>query len=310
MFGLDLSWSTPKSSSASSATQPRAFFGIYDGHGGVEAARFVKERLLLNIVHNPSFATNPRKAMYEAFLQTDKEFEVVALEDELYCGTTALVILLQGNRLITANVGDCRAVLCSGNGSARALSVDHKPSRPEERRRIEAAGGWVVDSRDLNMASLYCLNPQLINEMAIPSRLVELVGFVTTSRLCGELSVSRAIGDIEYKGSFKNEYWGQLFAEDLVTAEPDVFEDLLSPHDQFVLLACDGLWDVFSNQEAVDFVRSALSLHKPEEVVRRLVGEALGRGSMDNISCLLVLFHSSFNPTVTNRTSMDLCSSV
>jgi len=38
------------------------------------------------------------QAMYEAFLQTDKEFEVVALEDELYCGTTALVILLQGNR--------------------------------------------------------------------------------------------------------------------------------------------------------------------------------------------------------------------
>jgi hypothetical protein len=37
--------------------------------------------------------------------------------------------------------------------------------RPEERKRIESAGGWVVDSRDLNMASLYCLNPELINEM-------------------------------------------------------------------------------------------------------------------------------------------------
>jgi hypothetical protein len=116
------------------------------------------------------------------------------------------------------------------------------PRSPEERKRIEAAGGWVVDSRDLNMASLYCLNPQLINEMvpacqsrglslthtrsnvaltggavvwfspqSIPSRLVELVGFITTSRLCGELSVSRAFGDIEYKGALKNEYWGRSF---------------------------------------------------------------------------------------------------
>ena len=57
--------------------------------------------------------------------------------------------------------------------------------------------------------------------------------------------------------------------QDLVTAEPDIFEDLLSPHDQFILLACDGLWDVFGNQEAVDFVRAALPLYRPEEVRAR-----------------------------------------
>jgi serine/threonine protein phosphatase PrpC len=151
--------------------------------------------------------------------------------------------------------------------------------------------------------------------------------------------------------------------QDLVTAEPDIFEDLLSPHDQFILLACDGLWDVFGNQEAVDFVRAALPLHRPEEVpcasarthlaspppphshykcctattsdggannittglidvamavqvMRRLIGEALGRGSMDNISCLLVLLPSAFSTPVPIpsgiplRISMDLCSSV
>ena len=66
--------------------------------------------------------------------------------------------------------------------------------------------------------------------------------------------------------------WILLFAgdvQDLVTAEPDIFEDLLSPHDQFILLACDGLWDVFGNQEAVDFVRAALPLYRPEEVRAR-----------------------------------------
>jgi hypothetical protein len=51
----------------------------------------------------------------------------------------------------------------------------------------------------------------VVSPQSIPSRLVELVGFVTTSRLCGELSVSRAFGDVEYKGTLKNEYWGRSF---------------------------------------------------------------------------------------------------
>jgi serine/threonine protein phosphatase PrpC len=129
-----LSTSTPSlaaATSTSSLSCARAFFGIYDGHGGVEAATFVKEHLLSNIIRHPSFGTNPRKvpsshsllappalcsptrfvllstagacvkkAIQEAFLQTDREFEEVALTADLYCGTTALVVLLQGNRCL------------------------------------------------------------------------------------------------------------------------------------------------------------------------------------------------------------------
>jgi hypothetical protein len=72
---------------------------------------------------------------------------------------------------------------------------------------------------------------------SIPSRLVELVGFVTTSRLCGELSVSRAIGDIEYKGTLKNEYWGRSFTH--VRAHPPPPSTCLLP-DAALLLACRG----------------------------------------------------------------------
>ena len=60
--------------------------------------------------------------------------------------------------------------------------------REDERKRIQAAGGWIVDSKDLNISQLYRINPELIKEMQIPSRLVESVGFISTSRVCGELS--------------------------------------------------------------------------------------------------------------------------
>lgn len=82
-----------------------------------------------------------------------------------------------------------------------------------------------------------------------------LVGFVTIHRVMGELSVTRAIGDREYKGTLKNEYFGRCFLEDLVLAEPEITQRTLGPHDEFLILACDGLWDVFGNQEAVDYVK-------------------------------------------------------
>ena len=120
------------------------------GHGGPEAATFAKQNLAKNIFTDPQFLTDTKACITQAFQQTDTEFNKIANEAELYCGTTAVTIIIQGtkyvlccvvcysvvlisicpvNRLITANLGDSRAVLCNGIGVARALSIDHKPSR-------------------------------------------------------------------------------------------------------------------------------------------------------------------------------------
>ena len=235
------------------------------------------------------------------------------LDQPVLAGSTVILVLLHGRRFVTAaNLGDSRAVLCCG-GAAVALSTDHKPNDPAERRRIEAAGGWVTESLELDVARLWRLNPRLyLESKVIPHQLVGAeIGFVPTFRLNGELLVSRAIGDAETKGDLKNEFWeeGRRFAADVVSCVPDVLTQARQPADQFLLVACDGLWDVMSNQEAVDFVALRLAERARSEAPQRLARsggedvsaewarrtglelarEALRRGSLDNISVLIVL---------------------
>lgn len=140
-----------------------SFFGVFDGHGGQEASLFVSEHLLSNIVHSPYFKQKSlcAAAVKEAFLKTDSDFLLKAQAEEIFSGTTAIVAFLQGEKLLVANCGDSRAVLCR-QGKAIALSEDHKPSRPDERHRIETAGGLICLHQELDLRRLYRLNPELL----------------------------------------------------------------------------------------------------------------------------------------------------
>jgi len=137
-------------------------------------------------------------------------------------GCTALVAVVSGADLWVANAGDSRAVLCGPTGVAVALSSDHKPGEPGEAARIRAAGGFVA-----------------------------AVGGV--ARVNGSLALSRAIGDLAYKDPARPP------PSQVITAEPDVRHFVLQPGDAFLLLACDGVWDVMTNQAAVNVVRAALA---------------------------------------------------
>lgn len=144
---------------------------------------------------------------------------------QLQAGCTAVVAVLHGNDLYVANAGDSRAVLCRG-GQAFALSEDHKPGQEGERSRIMAAGGFLSN-----------------------------IGGVT--RVNGNLNLSRAIGDLKYKTNS-----GLPANEQIITAEPDVKHVVLTQTDPFFLLACDGVWDVMTNQQACDFVSQRLEQNR------------------------------------------------
>jgi serine/threonine protein phosphatase PrpC len=89
--------------------------------------------------------------------------------------------------------------------------------------------------------------------------------WVTIYRLCGELAVSRSIGDMDYKGFTKDQIvdafflWPdnhiKTFKEDLVIPDPEFQTRLLNKDDEFLILASDGLWDVVSPSEAVKHIR-------------------------------------------------------
>ena len=79
---------------------------------------------------------------------------------------------------------------------------------------------------------------------------------------------------------------------ELLTAAPTIATRPLSASDRFLILACDGVWDVFSDQQACDSVSLALAQGgTPEAAARKLAGDAFAAGSEDNISVLVALLH-------------------
>ncbi|CAG5128712.1 unnamed protein product, partial [Candidula unifasciata] len=187
-------------------------------------------------------------------------------------GCTACVVLMQENKLIVANAGDSRCVL-SRAGKAVELSFDHKPEDDSEKERIENAGGKVT----------------------------------ADGRVNGGLNLSRAIGDHVYK---RNK---DLPAEEqMITALPDVETADLCSDDQFIVIACDGIWNYMSSQEVVDYVLEKFKdpelRQKPSAVCEALFDHCLapntaGDGTgCDNMTCIIVVLDSFLKPATEQPT--------
>lgn len=215
-------------------------FGVFDGHGGARAAEYVKQNLFSNLIRHPKFISDTRSAIADAYNHTDSEFLKSENSQNRDAGSTASTAILVGDRLLVANVGDSRAVICRG-GNAIAVSRDHKPDQSDERQRIEDAGGFVM--------------------------------WAGTWRVGGVLAVSRAFGD--------------RLLKQYVVADPEIQEEKIDSSLEFLILASDGLWDVVTNEEAVDMIKP---IEDPEEGAKKLMMEAYQRGSADNITCVVVRF--------------------
>ncbi|XP_015881182.1 probable protein phosphatase 2C 58 isoform X2 [Ziziphus jujuba] len=115
-------------------------FAIFDGHLGHDVANYLQTHLFDNILKEPDFWMETESAIKRAYSRTDDEIldQVIKLGKG---GSTAVTaILIDGRKLVVANVGDSRAVLCK-SGMAKQLSIDHEPSK--EKQLIERRGGFV-----------------------------------------------------------------------------------------------------------------------------------------------------------------------
>uniref|UniRef100_A0A183EST0 protein-serine/threonine phosphatase n=1 Tax=Gongylonema pulchrum TaxID=637853 RepID=A0A183EST0_9BILA len=138
---------------------------------------------------------------------------------------TTAVIVLIKDQKIYCGNVGDSRAVASVCGTALPLSFDHKPANENEARRIIAAGGWVE-----------------------------------FNRVNGNLALSRALGDFAFK---KNDQ--KPPEEQIVTACPDVIVRDLTYNHEFIILACDGIWDVMSNQEVVEFCRDRLAAGREPE---------------------------------------------
>ncbi|XP_006307690.2 probable protein phosphatase 2C 2 [Capsella rubella] len=224
----------------------QAIFGVYDGHGGSKAAEFAANNLCNNILDEIVGGMNDSKieeAVKRGYLATDSEF---LRKKDAKGGSCCVTALINDGNLVVANAGDCRAVLSVG-GFAEAMTSDHRPSREDERNRVESSGGY-VDT------------------------------FNSVWRIQGSLAVSRGIGDAHLK------QW--------IISNPETKVLRIDPQHEFLILASDGLWDKVSNQEAVDIARPfCMGMDqklKPLLACKKLVDLSVSRGSLDDISVMLI----------------------
>lgn len=115
----------------------QAFFGVFDGHGGAKAAEFAAKNLEKNVLNElermADNETDFEQAIKHGYLTTDSDF----LKEDQRGGSCCVTALIKRGNLVVSNAGDCRAVL-SSKGVAEAITSDHRPSREDERHRIES----------------------------------------------------------------------------------------------------------------------------------------------------------------------------
>uniref|UniRef100_A0A183C9R4 PPM-type phosphatase domain-containing protein n=1 Tax=Globodera pallida TaxID=36090 RepID=A0A183C9R4_GLOPA len=250
-----------------------SFFAVFDGHAGSKVAfhsaqnllqtllattefREVKKELKLN---GPKITERAKSLIHDGvrrgFLELDTSLELLHGSGEKErSGTTAICAILTPDYVFFANLGDSRGLL-SRRSNTIFSTEDHKPYLEKERDRIVKAGGSVM-----------------------------------IQRVNGSLAVSRALGDFEYKS-----VPGLCATEQLVSPEPDVY---IVPRDkdddEFLILACDGIYDVLANEELCSLIRSRLSVTEDHKVAsNHVLDVCLSKGSRDNMTMIVVIFDAA-----------------
>lgn len=258
-----------------------AFVGLYDGHGGEECSNILHEQLHAWIFRDPHDLKLSPQHLQSCFEELDSYVCDYLLQKGDLSGSTATCVILSPSsadtgkiHAIVAHVGDCRLVLSLRNHKVVEVTNDHRLALAEERDRILRLGGRVVNNR--------------VN---------------------GVMAITRAFGDLEFKGllskrdandssmsiipttvqqnPFQKE---EEKVPTLLTARPDIHTLELDPKvHEFLLLACDGLWDVMTSEEAAEIFRDRLHFHGNLQVAtKELAQEAIRRYSNDNITVLAI----------------------
>jgi protein phosphatase 2C family protein 2/3 len=244
-----------------------AVLGVFDGHG--DQGELVSEKLAQYYLH---YLTDP-DLKYPLETETvtkicDKiQKRLAEKRESQQSGSTGLVTIKFVNKdgyheLQTLNTGDCRAML-GRDAIGVQLTRDQKPNSFYERQRIER----LLDKNDLSDRDR--------------ERKFGYDGH--DWRIC-DLSVARAFGD--------------CYAKPYVTHQPEVFRGrFVKSTDAFLVLACDGVWDVFSTTALADFILERMCPDKngrpvlkeeSSNVAKEVCKEAIKMGSEDNVSCIIM----------------------
>ncbi len=240
------------------------YFGVFDGHGpnGEHVARYSANNLG-EIVDSQYAETRDFALSIETgcLMLDDQLRENPKLMDEtgvVHGGTTCCVVWVSGDREELYNCNiGDSRFILCYNGNAVAISEDHKPTMRTERARVYKAGGHISDMR--------------VN---------------------GILGVSRTLGDFAFKSQPHLPVHQQL-----VSCVPDVRTVEIDENVQFLVIASDGIWDMLTNEETVEFIINLMEKEVPlQEICEQLIDSCripvdpeTGLGS-DNMTVIIAIF--------------------
>ncbi|KAI6682359.1 hypothetical protein NL676_036240 [Syzygium grande] len=229
-----------------------SLYGVFDGHMGKAAAQYVRDHLPRVIVEDSDFPLELEKVVVRSFKEVDAAFAKSCTLETALSSGTTALTAMIFGRSLLVANAGDCRAVLSRRGIALEMSKDHRPCCTRERLRIESLGGFVDD------------------------------GYLN-----GLLGVTRALGDWHLEGMKEMSGVGGP-----LSAEPELKLVTLNKEDEFLIIGSDGMWDVFTSQNAIDFARRRLQEHNDVKLCcKEVVEEAIKRGATDNLTVVIVSFH-------------------
>ncbi|KAJ5620279.1 hypothetical protein N7510_004263 [Penicillium lagena] len=261
------------------------YFAIFDGHAGTFAAEWCgkKLHLILEEIMRKSPNTPVPELLDQTFTSVDQQLEKLPVKNS---GCTAVIALLRWeDRVPSSQSATGSSALAPA--TAAATKGDNNLDTQTPTQEAQSGVSTVIpklQEKAVRQRVLYTANGSDENE---GKRIANAGGLILNNRVNGVLAVTRALGD--------------AYLKELVTGHPYTTETVIQPEaDEFIILACDGLWDVCSDQEAVDLVRN---IPDAQHASRVLVEHALARFSTDNLSCMVIRLDTNRVKDVVNNTA-------
>ena len=214
-----------------------SLFAIFDGHNGTIVSEFLQKnfaRTLRKNLEKSQFKIE--ESLGNSFIEIDSELK--KNEKSKMTGSTATIVLIDNNLIYCANVGDSTCYYLSID-EIKQLSIQHNIKNKKEVDRIKKNNGLIFNGR-----------------------------------VFGSLSVTRAIGDFDFKDAG-------------VVAIPTISKEKICDKSKFVILASDGLWDVISKDDAFEMSKN---MENAKGFCELLVKDAIDKGTGDNVSCIVIQF--------------------
>ena len=231
------------------------FFSIYNGHGcrGIDLAKIFKKYMRIKLIEDKNIISKFKeikevKLFFAEFFKSFQNKIPKDIPEYHYSGISAIIVLIVYNKMFSINLGDSRCILGQKKDKekkCKAITIEHKISRDDEKKRISENGGKIKENNGRLMIH-------------------------TKNDECLGIEISRSLGDI--------------FGHEIgVSCEPDVFEKELNDEDCFIVIGNYGIFNLMKNNEIIEFIFNKIEINDKNKCSRLLVEECRQKWEEKNL---------------------------